>query len=139
MAEQQFHVEEVSPAYWRVRFANGPVNLIDPDTVDELAALVTRLEDAPELTVALFFSDNPEFFMAHWDIRSDRARVAAMPPGPTGLHPYLDNFVRLSRVPLLTISAIRGRARAAGSEFVLATDVRFAGDNAILGQFEVGI
>src|SRR3954464_8865490 len=77
--------------------------------------------------------------MAHWDIRSDRARVAAMQPGPTGLHPYLDNFVRLSRVPLLTISAIRGRARAAGSEFALSTDVRFAGDRAIFGQFEVGI
>jgi enoyl-CoA hydratase/carnithine racemase len=139
MAEQQFQVEEVSNTYWRIRFANGPVNLIDPDTVEELAELIMRLENAPDLTVALFYSDNPDFFMAHWDIRSDRARVAAMQAGPTGLHPYLDNFVRLSGVPLLTISAIRGRARAAGSEFVLATDVRFAGDKAILGQFEVGI
>ena len=25
-----------------------------------------------------------------------RARAAAMAPGPTGLHPYLDNLVRLS-------------------------------------------
>ena len=74
MAEQQFFVDEVSPAYWRVRFANGAVNLIDPDTVDQLAELVTRLENEPDLTVALFYSDNPEFFMAHWDIRSDRAR-----------------------------------------------------------------
>src|SRR4051794_17958698 len=139
MAEQQFHVEEGSPSYWRIRFENGPVNLIDPDTVEELAGLIGRLEMAPDLTVALFYSDNPDFFMAHWDIRSDRARVAAMQPGPTGLHPYLDNFVRLSRVPLLTISAIRGRARAAGSEFALSTDVRFAGDRAIFGQFEVGI
>jgi enoyl-CoA hydratase/carnithine racemase len=29
--------------------------------------------------------------------------------------------------------------RGAGSEFVLATDVRFAGDKAILGHFEVGL
>jgi len=45
--------------------------------------------------------------------RADPNKVAAMPPGPTGLHPYLDNLVRLSKVPAATISAIRGRARAA--------------------------
>jgi enoyl-CoA hydratase/carnithine racemase len=139
MSESQFHVTEVSPSYWRIRFQNGAVNLVDPDTVDELADLVTRLESAPALTVAVFESGNPDFFMAHWDLLSDRARVAGMAPGRTGLHPYLDNFVRLSRVPLLTISALRGRARGAGSEFVLATDVRFAGDRAVLGQFEVGV
>jgi enoyl-CoA hydratase/carnithine racemase len=87
----------------------------------------------------VFTSANPEYFMAHWDVRSDRERVASMTPGPTGLHPYLDNFVRLSKVPPVTISAIRGRARGAGSEFVLATDIRFAGDRAVLGQFEVGM
>jgi len=65
--------------------------------------------------------------------------VASMAPGPTGLHPYLDNLVRLSKVPAVTISAIRGRVRGAGSEFVLATDIRFAGDKAILGHPEVGL
>jgi enoyl-CoA hydratase/carnithine racemase len=55
------------------------------------------------------------------------------------MHPYADNFARLSRVPAVTISSIHGRARGAGSEFVLATDIRFAGDKAIFGQFEVGV
>ena len=135
---EQFHVEEVLPSYWRVTFTNGPVNLIDPDTIDQLAALIDRIEAAPELTVVVFRTDNPDYFMAHWDALADKARVAAMKPGPTGLHPYLDNLVRLSRVPAATISAIRGRARGAGSEFILATDIRFASDNAIFGQFEVG-
>jgi enoyl-CoA hydratase/carnithine racemase len=134
----QFHVDEVSPSYWRVTFANGPVNLINPDTIDQLGALVERIEAAPGLTVVVFRSDNPGYFMAHWDLLADKARVAAMKPGPTGLHPYLDNLVRLSKVPAATISAIRGRARGAGSEFVLATDIRFASETAILGQFEVG-
>ena len=36
--------------------------------------------------------------------------------------------------------SIRGRARGAGSEFVLACDLRFASrENTLLGQFEVGI
>ena len=86
-AAEQFHVSEVSPAYWRVTFDNGPVNLLDPDTVDQLAALIGRIEDAPDLTVVVFRSDKPGYFMAHWDFLSDNARVAAMRPGPTGPAP----------------------------------------------------
>ncbi|MFI8525343.1 enoyl-CoA hydratase/isomerase family protein [Promicromonospora sukumoe] len=139
MSTEQFHVDEASPSYWRVTFDNGPVNLLDPDTVEQLAALVDRIEAAPDLTVVVFRSDTPGYFMAHWDFLSDTARVVGMPPGPTGLHPYLDNFVRLSRVPVATVSEIRGRTRGAGSEFVLATDIRFASEQAVLGQFEVGV
>jgi enoyl-CoA hydratase/carnithine racemase len=138
-ATEQFHISEVSPAYWRVTFDNGPVNLLDPDTVEQLAALIGRIETDPDLTVVVFRSDNPDYFMAHWDFLADNARVAGMRPGPTGLHPYLDNFVRLSKLPVATISEIRGRTRGAGSEFVLATDIRFASEKAVLGQFEVGV
>ncbi len=138
-AEEQFHVVEESPSYWRVTFDNGPVNLLDPDTIEQLATLIERIEAAPDLTVVVFRSEKPGYFMAHWDFLSDTGRVAAMQPGPTGLHPYVDNFVRLSRVPVATISEIRGRARGAGSEFVLATDIRFASEHAVLGQFEVGV
>ncbi|MFF0142894.1 enoyl-CoA hydratase/isomerase family protein [Streptomyces sp. NPDC005227] len=134
----QFQVTEVSASYWQVTFANGDLNLYDADSVEQLADLVTRIEQAPELTVVVFRSANPDFFMAHWDMLSDQARVAGMQPGPTGLHPYADDLVRLSRVPVVTVTAINGRARGAGSEFVLATDIRFAGPNAVLGQFEVG-
>jgi enoyl-CoA hydratase/carnithine racemase len=136
---EQFHVDQVSPSYWRVTFDNGPVNLLDPDTVDQLGALLGRIEDDPDLTVVVFRSDKPGYFMAHWDFLADNARVAGMRPGPTGLHPYLDNFIRLSKLPVATIAEIRGRARGAGSEFVLATDIRFASEKAVLGQFEVGV
>ena len=138
-AAEQFHVHEVSPSYWRVTFDNGPVNVLDPDTVDQLATLIERIQKDADLTVVVFRSDKPGYFMAHWDFLSDNARVAGMQPGPTGLHPYADNVVRLSRLPVATISEIRGRARGAGSEFVLATDIRFASEKAVLGQFEVGV
>jgi len=138
-AEEQFHVNEVSQSYWQVTFDNGPVNLLDPDTIDQLSVLVERMGNDPNLTVVLFRSEKPGYFMAHWDFLADTARVAGMQPGPTGLHPYVDNLVRLSKLPVATISEIRGRTRGAGSEFVLATDIRFASEKAVLGQFEIGV
>jgi enoyl-CoA hydratase/carnithine racemase len=50
MATNQFSIETVSPAYWCVTFSNAPVNLIDADTIDELAALLDRAAGDPELT-----------------------------------------------------------------------------------------
>lgn len=113
-------------AYTRITAHHQHPTLVGPHGIDkpvkrvsvaapagQLAALVTRIESASALTVVVFRSDNPAYFMAHWDLLSDKNRVATMKPGPTGLHPYLDNLVRLSKVPVATISAIRGRARAA--------------------------
>ena len=36
-APAQFIVDEVLPSYWKVTFENGPVNLIDADSIDQLA------------------------------------------------------------------------------------------------------
>ncbi|HEX9528951.1 MAG TPA: hypothetical protein VF951_15750 [Streptosporangiaceae bacterium] len=41
--------------------------------IDQLGALVDRIEAAPELTVVVFRSDNPGYFMAHWDFLADKA------------------------------------------------------------------
>jgi enoyl-CoA hydratase/carnithine racemase len=139
LTSEQFQVVAVSPSYWRVTFDNGPVNVLDPDTIEQLGALIGRMELDPDLTVVVFRSDKPGYFMAHWDLLADNARVLGMPPGRTGLHPYVDNLVRLSRLPVATISEVRGSTRGAGSEFVLATDIRFASDEAVLGHFEVGV
>ena len=136
--QSQFQVHTVSPSYWKVTFENDPINLIDPDTVEQLADLITRMEQDPHLTVVVFQSANPDFFMAHFDLLSDIQRIYTTAPGPTGLLPFSDNLLRLSKVPVVTISAIKSRVRGAGSEFVLNTDIRFAGNNAILGQPEIG-
>ncbi|MET7801533.1 enoyl-CoA hydratase/isomerase family protein [Streptomyces decoyicus] len=49
-------------------------------------------------------------------------------------------FRNLSEIPTVTVAKPCGRARGAGSEFLLACDMRFASrENAVLGQPEVGI
>src|SRR5262249_44093153 len=89
----------------------------------------------PDLNVILFESADPDYFMAHWDLTDDGSSV---PSGPTGQAPFIDAMVRLSRLPVLTVSSIRGRARGAGSEFLLATDVRFASrERARISQWEM--
>jgi enoyl-CoA hydratase/carnithine racemase len=126
-------------SYCRVTFDHPPINTITATTVAELAELVGLIEQDPDLNVVVFDSANPDFYLAHYDLENDPGKTAALPMGPTGMHAWLDLLVRLSRAPLVSIASIRGRARGAGSEFVLACDLRFASrENALLGQFEVG-
>jgi enoyl-CoA hydratase/carnithine racemase len=132
-------VDRRSPSYCRVTFDHPPINTITATTVVELAELVGLIEDDPDLNVVVFDSANPDFYLAHYDIEHDPGRTAALGVGPTGMHAWLDLLVRLSRAPVVSIASIRGRARGAGSEFVLACDLRFASrENTLVGQFEVG-
>jgi len=137
---EQITVIRPMPGYWRATFLNPPINLIDPDTIAELSALISLLESDRDAKVIVFESGDPEFFLAHYDVLADKAKTAAMARGPTGMHPWLDLLVRLARAPVVSIAKLRGRARGAGSEFALACDIRFASaEKAILGQFEVGV
>ena len=127
------------PAYWRVTFDHSPINTITATTVSELSELINLIEREADLNVVVFDSANDDFFLAHYDTERDPGKTTALPKGPTGMHAWLDLTPRLSRAPVVSIGSIRGRARGAGSEFVLACDLRFAPrENARLGQPEVG-
>ena len=131
-------ITEVSPTFWRVTFDNPPVNVIGPDMIRDLKNLLTELETNTTVNVVVFDSADPDFYLAHYDLAADPAIAEAL-PSPTGYAAWVDILVRMQHVPAVTISAIRGISRGAGSEFVLATDLRFASlEKAILGQMEVG-
>jgi enoyl-CoA hydratase/carnithine racemase len=123
-----------------VTFDHPPINTITATTVAELAELVGLIEQDPDLNVVVFDSANPDFYLAHYDVENDPGKTAALGVGPTGLPAWNDVLVRLSRAAVVSMASIRGRARGAGSEFILACDLRFAScENTTLGQFEVGI
>jgi enoyl-CoA hydratase/carnithine racemase len=133
-------IDRRSPGYCHITFDHPPINTITATTIAELSELVGLIEHDPDLTVVVFDSANPDFYLAHYDTENDPGKTAALPAGPTGMHPWLDLTARLARAPVVSIAAIRGRARGAGSEFVLACDLRFASrENTLLGQFEVGV
>lgn len=134
-----FTLTKSSASLWRVTFDNPPINLIGPPMIFALEDLLTEIEHDNRVAVVVFDSADPEYFLAHYDIAADQAELLKMKT-VTGLHPWADFLIRLSKSPAITISAIRGRARAAGSEFALASDIRFASrERAIIGQFEVGM
>jgi hypothetical protein len=139
----RFTLTESSDSLWRVTFNNPPLNLIDSAMISELDALFSRIESSDTVAVVVFDSADPDFFLAHIDIveianRDTEAKQVGTPPGQP--HPWLTSLARLNTLPAVTISSIRGRARGAGSEFVIATDLRFASrEKAVLGQFEIGV
>jgi enoyl-CoA hydratase/carnithine racemase len=134
---KQFNVKRKSPAYWQVTFNNPPINVLDGVTIPEIQHLLDVMEADTELRVVVFDSANPEYFIAHFSAAAGLDTVVK--PLPNGFFPWVDIVDRLARLPVVTIAAIRGRARGVGSEFALACDMRFASaEKAILAQIEVG-
>jgi enoyl-CoA hydratase/carnithine racemase len=132
-------VDRRSLGYCRVTFDHPPINAITATTVAEFAELVGLIEEDHDLNVVVFDSANPDFYLSEYDAEDDPGRTATVPRGRSGIDAWLDLLVRLSRVPVVSIASIRGRARGAGSEFVLACDLRFASrENTLLGPVEVG-
>lgn len=130
-------VDRRSVRYCRVTFNHPPINTITATTVIELSELVDLIGEDPDLNVVVFDSANPDFYLAHYDVEPARGGGAGPPSGPTGTRVWDDLLVRLSRAPVVSIASIRGRARGAGSEFVLACDLRFASrENTLLGDLD---
>ncbi|MGW7245630.1 enoyl-CoA hydratase/isomerase family protein [Streptomyces decoyicus] len=122
-------------------FHAPPLNLIGPEVVRDLVGLLEELSQPAATPVVVFDSMDPDFFFPHVDLTKVPAYTAeaakAGGPGDASLGML---FRRLSEVPAVTIAKLRGRARGAGSEFLLACDMRFASrENAVVGQPEVGI
>jgi enoyl-CoA hydratase/carnithine racemase len=116
--------------------AAPPMNLLGPELVRDLVSLIQSAEADDSLRVVVFQSADPDYFISHVDlsrVQAYRAEAAAL----TGEASIASLFRHLSKSRLVTIAQIEGRVRGAGSEFVLACDMRFAArETAIFAQFE---
>src|SRR6267142_1794002 len=110
MTPARFTLDSSTPSLWRVTFHTPPINLIDSVMIGELGELFADIEKNQGPAVLVFDSADPDYFLAHYDITAaNRSLVDALPPGPSGFHPWIDLLVRLSKLPAVTISATRGR------------------------------
>jgi enoyl-CoA hydratase/carnithine racemase len=136
----QIRVARRSPAYWRVTTDNPPINVMGPEMVRQFQELIGAIEADEHLKVVVFDSAVEDYFLNHSDFIAKLEDLTSMPAGPTGLPPWPDFLARLTRVPVVSIALIRGRATGNGSEITLACDMSFASrEKAIISQWEVGV
>jgi enoyl-CoA hydratase/carnithine racemase len=135
MAFEMLTVRREAPV-WFAEIAAPPMNLLGPELVRDLVSLIQQAEADESVRVLVFSSADPDYFISHVDltkIAEYRAEAAKL----TGEASIALLFRYLSASNLVTIAQIEGRVRGAGSEFVLACDMRFASrESAIFGQFE---
>ena len=136
---KQISLKKLSPHYWRATLNHPPINLFGPEMLPQVGEIIAAIETDEQVKVVVFDSAVEGFFLIHLDFLANLGELAHLPPGSTGLHPWPEMLVRLSRAPVVSIASIRGRATGMGSELALACDMRFASrEKAILSQFEVG-
>jgi enoyl-CoA hydratase/carnithine racemase len=136
----QIRLTRRSPAYWRVTIDNPPINVMGPEMVKQWQETINALEADEHVRVVVFDSAVDDYFLNHADFMAPLEDLTALPAGPTGLPPWPDFLVRLTRLPVVSIALIRGRATGNGSEITLACDMSFASrEKAIISQWEVGV
>jgi enoyl-CoA hydratase/carnithine racemase len=136
----QIRLTRLSSTYWRVTIDNPPLNVMGPQLVREFGEIITTVESDKEVKVLVFDSAVEGFFLNHSDFNADFKELTSMPQGPTGLEAWPDILVRITRVPVVSIALIRGRATGNGSELALACDMSFVSrEKALLSQWEVGV
>ena len=122
-----------------VEISAPPMNLLGPSLVRDLVSLIQWADADNAIRVLVFTSADPDYFIPHVDvnrIKEYRDEAAAL----TGEASIGLMFRHLSVSRLVTIAQIESRVRGAGSEFVLACDMRFAArESAIFGQPEAGL
>src|SRR6202011_317289 len=97
-----------------------------PEMVRQFQEVIDALESDEHVRVVVFDSAVEDYFLNHSDFTAKLEDLTSMPAGPTGLPPWPDFLVRLTRLPVASIALIQGRATGNGSEIALSREMSFA-------------
>lgn len=122
-----------------VTIDNPPINLLTQALFAEIGALFAQIKADDSLSVIVFKSANPDFFLAHYDVQALIAAADAPPEkvsrGIARFQAFCSDIQKLDKV---TIAQIAGRVGGGGAELVSNFDMRFGVRGAaILNQMEV--
>jgi len=122
-----------------VTIQHPPINLFDVVLITEMDRLGRALEADPAVRVVVMRSADPDFFIAHADVKLILS--LPVPAQPAAEPSFFQSMVdRFRTMPKATIAVIEGICRGGGSELVLSMDMRFAAlGRAMLGQPEVAV
>jgi enoyl-CoA hydratase/carnithine racemase len=109
-----------------VTINNPPINIITNALYAELSALTGELKADPNLTVVVFKSADPDFFIAHFDVETILSFPVDSEAQKDGeLNEFHVMCERVRTMDKVTIAQIEGRVGGGGSEFVSSMDMRF--------------
>ncbi|TDC75045.1 enoyl-CoA hydratase/isomerase family protein [Streptomyces hainanensis] len=125
---------DVADGVGTIRLDRPPLNALDIATQDRLRDLAGEVTGRDDVRAVLIHG-NEKAFAAGADIREMRELDhEGMVARSRGLQ---DAFTAIARVPKPVIAAITGYALGGGCELALCADVRYAAEDARLGQPEI--
>ena len=118
-----------------------PINVMTPALFRELAKFSTHVADDDSVRVVVLRSDNPDFFIAHFDVTAilgyPTDGEAERPTEHAGFHDMCERYRTMAKA---TIVEIGGRVGGGGSELSMSCDMRFGAiDRTVINQMEVPI
>ncbi len=125
---------EVSDGVGTIRLDRPKMNAIDAQLQRELSAAAREADERDDVAAVVLYGGE-RVFAAGADVKE----MATMSHGEMVKHAHLlQAFTRdIAAISKPTVTAITGFALGGGCELALSTDVRFAAENAKLGQPEI--
>jgi enoyl-CoA hydratase/carnithine racemase len=112
----------------RAAIAEPPANVMTLPLFAELSRFAEEVEADPAVRVVVLASEDPDFFIAHFDVEAILGLPAEGPPRRDARavdNPFHALCERVRSMPKATIAEIGGRVGGGGSELALACDMRF--------------
>lgn len=116
-----------------------PMNVMVRDLFVELAKFSTAVAQDDDVRCVVLRSDDPDFFIAHFDVDLIRTFPHDIPAEKSaelgGFHLMCETY---RTMPKATIAEIAGRVGGGGNELAMSCDMRFGAiGKAIINQMEV--
>jgi len=123
--------------------ANPPLNVLTLPLFGELARFAAEVEHDPAVRVVVLRSDEPDFWIAHFDVEAILAFPIDRPAARAGKasdNPFHAMCERFRTMPKATLAEIGGRVGGGGHELAMSCDMRFGAlGRTVINQPEVAL
>ena len=125
---------EVEDGVGTIRLDRPPMNAIDEDVTADLAVVATEAARRDDVGAVVLWGGE-RVFAAGADVKM------MLPMSPRDVKPMITNlqdvYNMVEEIPKVTVAAINGYALGGGCELAMCADLRFAAEDARLGQPEI--